>query len=163
MNRRNVLALTAAGLIGVCFGSARADETWKFREVLHATFAQTQDIGDIDGHAAGLARFSGIASFPDGTIGTGYFVATTDYTKGTGAFSVYNNLTMKDGSVLWYKTAGTATVEGTTTLFQGTATVLGGKGRFEGAKGDGTITGARIAPLAVGADLYLDLVINIKK
>jgi hypothetical protein len=70
---------------------------------------------------------------------------------------------MKDGSVLWYKTAGTAAVEGTTTLFQGTATVLGGKGRFEGAKGDGTITGARIAPLAVGADLYLDLVINIKK
>jgi hypothetical protein len=66
MNRRSVLALTAAGLIGFCCGSARADETLKFREVLHATFAQTQDIGDIDGHAAGLARFSGIASFPDG-------------------------------------------------------------------------------------------------
>jgi hypothetical protein len=55
------------------------------------------------------------------------------------------------------------TVERTTTLFKGTATVLGGKGRFEGAKGDGTGTGARLTPLAAGADLYNDLVINVRR
>jgi hypothetical protein len=67
------------------------------------------------------------------------------------------------GSMLWYKTNGTTTVDGTTSLFKGTVTVLGGTGKFEGAKGDGTVTGARLVPLAAGADLYNDLVINLTK
>ena len=71
-------------------------------------------IGDIDGHAALLSRFSGIASFPDGTVGTTYFISGNDYIKGARTFSVYNNLTLQDGSVLWYKTNGTTTVDGTT-------------------------------------------------
>ena len=143
--------------------AARADETVKFRSILHATSVQSQDVGDVDGHTMSLSRYSGLTSFPDGTTGTGYFVATTDYTKGAGTFSVYNNLTLSDGSVLWYKGTGTTTTDGTTSRFQGTVTVLGGKGKYEGAKGDGTLTGARTVPLALGADLYNDLVINIKK
>jgi hypothetical protein len=94
-----------------------------------------------------VVRFSGLASFPDGTVGTAYFVGAFDYTKGAGPFSVYYNVTLNDGSVLWYKATGTAAVEGTKTLFNGTVSVLGGKGRFEGAKGDGTINGARLTPL----------------
>ena len=42
---------------------------------MHATSVQSQDIGDIDGHAALLARFSGLASFPDGAVDTTYFIA----------------------------------------------------------------------------------------
>jgi hypothetical protein len=164
MNRRNVLGVTAAGLISFCATNiAWADETVKFRSIMHATSVQSQDIGDVDGHAALIARFSGLASFPDGTVATTYFVSANDYTKGAGTFSVYNNLTFADGSVLWYRTNGTATVNGATSVFNGTVSVLGGKGKWEGAKGDGTITGARLVPLAAGADLYLDLVINIKK
>lgn len=144
-------------------GTAQADEVLKFRSIMHAISVQSQEIGDVDGHAALVGRFSGLATFPDGTVGTTYFVATNDYTKGAGTFSVYNNLTLKDGSVLWFKTNGTTTVEGTTSVFNGTVTVLGGKGRFEGAKGDGTVTGSRFVPLASGADLYNDLVINVKK
>jgi hypothetical protein len=41
--------------------------------------------------------------------------------------------------------------------------VLRGMGRFEGAKGDGTLMGVRVTPLATDADLYLDVVINVKK
>jgi hypothetical protein len=165
MNRHSsLLGLMAAGLIASCAASnARADEMVKFRAIMHATSVQTQEVGDADGHLSGLGRFSGLASFPDGSIGTTYFIASTDYTKGAGTFSVYQNLTLNDGSVLWFKNTGTATVEGTTTLFKGTVTVLGGKGKFEGAKGDGTITGARLVPLATGADLYNDFVINVKK
>jgi len=159
-----MLTLSTAALLflGV-FGNARADETLKFRATMHSTFVQSQEVGDVDGHVLGVARFSGLASFPDGTVGTSYFVGASDYIKGAGTFSVYQNLTLNDGSVLWFKNAGTATVEGTTTLFKETVTVLGGKGRFEGAKGDGTVTGARLTPLAVGADLYYDIVINVKK
>jgi hypothetical protein len=131
-NRRSMLSVTAAGLISFCAAAtARADETLKFRQFMHATSAQSLDVGDVDGHAMSLVRFTGLASFPDGSVGTAYFSAATDYTKGAGPFSVYQNLTLNDGSVLWYKTAGTATVDGTKTLFVGTITVLGGKGRFE--------------------------------
>ena len=165
MNRHSTLtSLTAAGLIGLyASGNALADETVKFREIMHATSVQSQDVGDVDGHAPALVRFSGLASFSDGTVGTTYFVGTTDYTRGTGTYSAYHNITLADGSVLWSKWIGTTTAEGTISRIQGTFSVLGGKGRFEGAKGDGTVSGARLAPLATGADLYLDLVINVKK
>jgi hypothetical protein len=164
MNLRGLFSLTAAGLIGILAASnARADEVLKFRTVMHATSAQSQDIGDVDGHTSTLARFSGLASFPDGTVGTSYFTTTTDYIKGSGTFSVYQNVTLNDGSTLWFKTAGNATVEGTTTLLKGTIIVLGGKGRFEGVKGDGTVSGTRLTPLAAGAELYNDIVINVKK
>jgi hypothetical protein len=164
MNRRIVLTLTAVALLWFDrSGIAQADEMVKFRTITHTTFAQSQDIGDVEGHVASLVRFSGLASFPDGTVGAAYFTAATDYTKGAGTFSLYHNLTLDDGSVLWYKAAGTATVDGTKTHFAGTVTVLGGKGRFEGAKGDGSLTGTRYNPLVVGAQLVSDYTINIKK
>jgi hypothetical protein len=163
MNRRSILTLVTAL---ICLGASsysRADETLKFRAILHATFVESQEVGDVDGHKMSLSRYSGLASFPDGATGISYFVATTDYIKGGGTFLVYNNLTLNDGSVLWWKSTGTTTMDGTTSRFQGTVAVLGGKGKYEGATGDGTLTGARTVPLAAGADLYNDFVINIKK
>jgi hypothetical protein len=143
---------------------ARADEVLKFRVVMHATFVQTHEVGDVDGHTLGLTHYSGLASFADGSVGTANFTATTDYTKGSGTALAYNNLTLKDGSVLWYKQSGTARLEGTTTIFpEAPLSVLRGTGRFEGAKGDGTVSGARLTPLAAGAELYADIVINVKK
>jgi hypothetical protein len=100
---------------------------------------------------------------PDGTTGTGYFVGVGDYTKGAGPAFTYTNATFDDGSVLWFKQTQATKVEGTKSLLQGTVSVLGGKGKFEGARGEGTFTGARTVPLAAGADLYFDYVINAKK
>ena len=155
--------LMIAGLIVCAAGIAQADETLKFRTIVHATSVQSQDVGDVDGHLISVGRFSGLASFPDGTVGTTYFVFVTDYIKGSGTFSTYNNLTLNDGSVLWYKLIGTTKVEGTISRSQGTVTVLGGTGKYEGAKGDGTLTGVRVPGLATGVDRYDDLVINVKK
>jgi hypothetical protein len=164
MKRRSMLTLWTVALLCLgAFSNALADETLKFRSIQHAISAQSQEVGDVDGHVLGVGRNSGLASFPDGTVGTSYTVATTDYIKGAGTFSGYYNLTLNDGSVLWLKGDGTTTVNGTTSLFKGTVTVLGGKGRFQGAKGDGTLTGSRMVPLATGADLYNDVVVNIKK
>jgi hypothetical protein len=143
---------------------ARADEVLKFRIFSHANAVQTQDVGDVDGHTMSVVRFSGLASFPDGSVGTINYTGTTDYIKGAGTTLTYFNLSMKDGSVLWYKVTGTAKLEGTTTIFpDASLSVLRGTGRFEGAKGDGTGSGARLTPLAAGAELYLDFVINVKK
>ena len=152
--------LTLAGVTAV--RSAQAEDL-EFREVMHATSVQTQDIGDVEGHVVGIVRFSGIASFQDGSTALASFVAQTDYVKGAGTNSTYSNLTFDDGSVLWYRANGTAAPDGPRTLFKGTITVLGGKGRFAGAKGEGGYTGARIGPLATGADLFLDQMITVKK
>lgn len=141
----------------------KADETIRLRMITHVTWAQSQNIGDMDGHVASLARFSGLAFFPDNTVGTVYFVAATDYANGAGAFTLYPILTFPDGSILWIKSIGMGTVDGETTRFVGTAAVLGGKGRFDGATGDGTLTGTRYTPLSVGADLVSDYTIDVKK
>ena len=116
----------------------------------------------MDGHAASLARFSGLAFLPDGTVGTVYFTSLADYTNGAGTFTLFPILTFDDGSALWLKSIGTGTVDGAKTYFVGTLTVVGGKGRFGGAKGDGTLTGTRYTPLSVGADLVSDYAVNIK-
>lgn len=164
MLRQNMLALLAAAF--TCLApsvGAMADELLKFRLVLHSTFAQSQDVGDVNGHVVTVVRFSGLASFPDGTVGTASYVGMFDYIKGAGPWSVYQNVTFEDGSALWYKGAGTVVPEGTKTLINGTLSVIGGKGQFDGAKGDGMVIGARLTPLSVGADLYTDVTINLKK
>jgi hypothetical protein len=142
---------------------ARADEVVKFRYVGHATSIQSQEVGDVDNHVLILARWSGIALLPDESAGNLYWTVLSDYTKGVGSFSSYVNLTFKDGSVLWYKATGTGKPEGATSQFLGSVSVLGGKGRFDGAKGDGTLSGARIGPPETGSNQYGELVINVKK
>jgi hypothetical protein len=145
--------------------SARADETLKYRQITHATNVQTIDVGDVDGHLLGVNRQSGIVSFPDGSVATAYFTAVTDYVKGSGtAIVVYTNVTFEDGSVLWMKGTNATVAEGDKSIVsKGAVTVIGGKGRYAGATGDGTFSGARLAPLATGADLYLDYTVNLKK
>jgi hypothetical protein len=162
MLRRTTIILAAvAGLGALC--PAQADEMIETRIVMHVTSVQTQDVGDVDGHVLGVVRASGIALFQDGSTAAAFFVAQNDYVKVSGTNSTYNNLTFDDGSVLWYRAIGMATADGARTILRGTITVLGGKGRFAGAKGEGGFNGARLAPLASGADLFLDQMINVKK
>jgi hypothetical protein len=142
--------------------NVQTDETLKFRLVTHVITAQSLDVGDVDGHAASLARFAGLAFFPDGTVGTVCFVSLADYTNGAGTFTLFPILTFDDGSVLWIRSVGTGTIDGAKTHFVGTLTVVGGKGRFDGAKGDGTLTGTRYTPLSVGADLVSEYIVNIQ-
>ncbi len=164
MSRQATILFAALALAGPgALRPVQADEMLETRIVMHVTSLQTQDVGDVEGHVMGLIRSSGIASFQDGSTATAFLVAQTDYVKGSGTVSNYSNLTFDDGSVLWYKAAGTATADGARTIFRGTITVIGGKGRFAGAKGEGGYTGARTGQLASGADLFLDQMINVKK
>jgi hypothetical protein len=65
-----------------------ANNTLKVRMVTHVTSIQSLDIGDVEGHAASLARFSGLAFQMDDTIGTVSFVSLADYTRGAGTFTL---------------------------------------------------------------------------
>jgi hypothetical protein len=167
MNRRSVLTMMAVGVIGFCASSiARADEAVKFRMFLHATSVQPQEVADVDGHVLYVGHYSGLASFSDGSVGPGTLTFTGDYVKGAGTFSAYFSVTPSKESTLWIKVDGTAKPEGTTTVFpEAPATVVGGSGRFEGAKGDGTfMRGVRFTPLpGVPAELWNEFVINVKK
>ena len=90
-------------------------------------------------------------------------ISSLDLTKGSGTLAGYYTLSFNDGSALWFKFSGTTKVEGTKSMLQGTATVIGGKGRYEGAEGEGTWEGARIGSPAAGAIGYIDNVFNIRK
>ena len=157
-------ALALSALI-VTTGLARADELLKFRIFMHITGVQTQEVPDVDGHTMSVIKFSGLASFSDGAVGTATLVATTDYIKGSGTFSNYVTVASKDGSTITYKMINApAKTEGAVTTFpEAPLSVVRGTGKWEGAKGDGSQNGARLTPLASGAELYADAVINLKK
>jgi hypothetical protein len=138
-----------------------ARRTLGFRMVTHVSMAQSLEVGDVEGHSLSLARFSGVALFPDGTTATASFVSTTDYVHGAGSFTLFPILSFDDGSVLCLQSTGTGTVDGAKTRFVGKTKVIGGKGRFAGAKGEGTLTGTRYTPLSVGADLVSDYMVEL--
>jgi hypothetical protein len=54
---RRIIMCAAAGALFI--SAAKANETLKFRIVGHATSFQSQDVGDVNGHASVLARLSG--------------------------------------------------------------------------------------------------------
>jgi hypothetical protein len=144
---------------------AKADETLIVHYAAHLTApANVQTIGDADGHAMGLGHVSGLLISADGSVGgTIDFTVANDYVRGAGPWTAYVALTFNDGSVIWYKATGSTKVDGARQVFTGPITVLNGKGRFENAKGDGTVSGARIGSPETGADQYGEIVINIKK
>jgi hypothetical protein len=161
---RIILAVALASILGV---PAKADETVKWRHVHYATSNQTQQVGDANGHILGLNRLSGMAFFPDGSIGTSLVVGTYDAVLGVGSSgSGYYTVNFPDGSSLWLTFTGTTKYLASGKFEnKGASIVIGGKGRFEGAKGEGTFEG-QATPAAVTGDPpigYIDNVINIKK
>jgi hypothetical protein len=160
------LILTVCCLIGSFAQSivARADEVVKFRMITHATSVQSQDVGDVDGHIVAVGRYSGLATFPDDSVGTASFTFTIDYINGAGTFLSYYNVMLKDGSSLWWKGTGQAKPEGTATVYpEHPISVLHGTGIFEGVKGNGSQTAVRVTPLSAGADLYADVILNVSR
>jgi hypothetical protein len=160
--RSLLLAITALSVIET---SALADETLKYRTVYYTTSVQSQNIPDADGHIVGIVHAVGIATFPDGSTATDNFTTVVDYTKGSGPIALsYGDITFNDGSVLFTKSIGATITEGQRSTFKGTMTIISGRGRFAGAKGDGTFAGERFQPQpGAGAQLYNDFIINVKK
>jgi hypothetical protein len=143
----------------------KADEALKFHYTARLTApASVQAADDIDAHVMALFRLSGVLLSLDGlAAGTMHWVGTNDLVKGVGPYRANGTLTSNDGSVLWYLSTGSQKLDGGKATYTGPITVIGGKGRFEGAKGDRTVSGARISPVETGGDNFGELVINIKK
>jgi hypothetical protein len=152
-------------LVAIFVVPAKADETLKYRTVQHFASVQIQQVGDVNGHILGLVRIPGIASFPDGSTATSLVIGTYDSVSNSGGSgSGYSTLHFDDGSELWFKYSGTFKYTNPKVPQIGTFTVIGGKGRYAGAKGEGTYTGEGTGPAANGEAMqYIDNLINIKK
>jgi hypothetical protein len=165
MKVRTIFAAFAL-VAAVCFGNwAKADETLKYRLIMHITQIQTLEVGDVEGHTMSVLHYSGLASFADGSVGTANLTAETDYIKGSGTFTAYYTVALKDGSTITYKsTNAPARLDGSITNFpEAPVSIVRGSGRFNGATGDGAGSGQRLTPLTVGAELYIDVTLNVKK
>jgi hypothetical protein len=160
---RKVLLVTVA--LRAISTAAFADETLKYRLVQHVVAIQQMSAPDADGHNLGIVQLAGVISLQDGTVAQWNGTGALDYINGTGPYTVYMTLTFSDGSALFVKEEGKTTTEGGKGTLTGVDTILGGKGRYAGAKGDGSGVGYRVTnpsgPVA-GAGLYADVVLNIK-
>jgi hypothetical protein len=157
---KSILFVTAALLIPA---TTHADETLKVRTSLHYVKAEAYSVGDMDGHAMLIGYATGIASFTDGSVGTTTLTTYGDYIKGSGAIPLLNSsITTSDGSTVWFKASGETVNKGARSEYQGPIVVISGTGKFAGAKGEGTFSGARLQPFSSGAELYSDIVINLK-
>ena len=139
----------------------RAIESLHFRMITHVTASLTHEVGDVDDHRLSLSTFSGLAIFADGIVAKVQFHSIADYIAGAGAFTLYPVIRFDDDSVLFLRSSGTGTADGARTNFTGTNTVIGGRKRFEGVHGDGTLTGVRYTPLSEGADLVSEYSVNL--
>jgi hypothetical protein len=157
--KRTLFALAFAGIFAL---PAKADETVKWRHVQHYASNQSQQVG-FNGHTLGVIRMPGIAFFPDGSIGTSLVIGTYDVVPNSGSTGGgYYSVTFADGSELWLKWTGDNKTISGKMIGKGTAIVIGGRGRYVGAKGEGTYEGEMVQPGPEGIQ-YIDNVINIKK
>ena len=143
-------------LIGVCFAAFTTPtcaETMKYKAYTYSAKTERVLIGDVEGHALGLAVRRGILVFENGENGTELQVVTSDQVKGTGPILLYATITFTDGSTIIVKSQGAlgGTALAATTTSESTGEIVKGTGRFEGIRGTYTRR-QKYFPLEKGED-----------
>jgi hypothetical protein len=70
----------------------------KWRHVQHAVEFHSVEVSDAKGHILNTLHAIGVASFPDGSVGSTAGFGLTDTTNGSGTIQGYFILTTVDGS-----------------------------------------------------------------
>jgi hypothetical protein len=129
----------------------------KGQVVYHVVKAEVIKVDDVPGHVIGIVDFRGLNLLDTGEIATWTTKVMFDYTNGNGTHWANTQTTFEDGSITRTKGQGTTTsLPSGVSEFKGTYNYIGGTGRWEGIKGEGTYSGKRMAPLTPGgpADCY---------
>jgi len=161
-SRATAIGLIVAVFLLTSFSHAIA-ETMKFRAAIFHKKAEIIEVGDVEGHIMGVGEAPALASFENGEVAAAKLNWFADYTKGEGITQAYTRLTFEDGATIDYKYTATTRLDpsGKGSLFKSQSLeILRGTGRFAGIKGGGKFTGKRIAPLGVGARLYVDTILT---
>jgi hypothetical protein len=137
---------------------AHAQDLGTSRRVQGTAAATNVEVGDVPGHVVGVVEFKGLTFFADGEIATHSNPATFDLTNGSGPHQGYVVHYFDDGSTSIERYRGEArlSADGKRTIVEGTFKCVGGTGRFEGLKGEGTYRGERLGALRTGDYVYVD-------
>lgn len=100
-------------------------------------------IGEDKGHGIGAYESMGITYHGDGKISTYVNKGTYDWNNAAGKSQGYILRTFEDGSTYKAQYQGQSKLDGKVTIWSGTWTILGGTGKYEGVKGEGTYQGRR--------------------
>lgn len=157
MWRSRALTLLAAACLFVP-ALAPAQDLGTSRRVQGTARVTTVEVGDVPGHIVGVVEFKGLTFFADGEIATHSNPATFDLTNGSGPHQGYLVHYFDDGSTSIERYQGEArlSADGKRTTITGTFQCIGGTGRFEGLKGEGTYRGERLGALQTGDYVYVD-------
>jgi hypothetical protein len=142
-----------------------ADEKIMGRVVAHYTKMETMEVGDVPGHVLGIAQQSGLMFYSTGEVAKKAATFHFDLMKGKGSFVDYSLYTDQDGSTRFVKATGTAgpSGDGKKFVIEGTFECIGGTGKYEGDKGNGTFKGERVGEIKTGGDAYYDFTMNCRK
>ena len=154
-----VLAATLLTAVFISTAYARTENA-NARQVFHIVKSEMVEVGDKPGHYVGYIHNCGLLFLDDGEVATVDGWYTFDYTNGSGIFSGYGKTVFDDGSTQLTrieKGNTTAIQGGKVSLLEGAYEYVGGSGRFQGLKGNGTFSGKRVGPVESGADGYTDL------
>jgi hypothetical protein len=159
MWRVPALALFAASGLTVP-ALADAQDLGTSRRVQGTAEVTTIEVGDVPGHVIGVVQFKGLTFFAGGEVATHANPAAFDLTNGSGPHRGYVVHHFDDGSTSIERYQGEArlSADGKRTVVEGTFECIGGTGRFEGLKGEGTYQGERLGALQTGDYVYVDTI-----
>ena len=128
------------------------------RRVQGTTKITTIEVGDVSNHVVGVVEFKGLTFFANGEVATYSNPATFDLTNGSGPHQGYVVHYFDDGSTSIERYQGEAklSADGKRATVTGTFQCVGGTGRFDGLKGQGTYRGERLGALRTGDFVYVD-------
>jgi hypothetical protein len=137
---------------------APAQDLGTSRRVQSTAEIKTVEVGDVPGHVVGVVQFKGLTFFADGEIATHSNPAMFDLTNGSGPHRGYVVHHFDDGSTSIERYQGEArlSADGKRTVVEGSFECIGGTGRFEGLRGEGTYRGERLGALQTGDYVYVD-------
>ena len=142
------------GIIGILFIAAlllmpatqAGAETVKYNYTSQMTKLEFTVFPDVKGHVVGVFERRGVAIF-ENEVAALELWGTFDYIKKQGPWEGYARITFKDGSTFTHKFQGASNLapDGTK-LLKGKGEYIKGTGRFEGIKGEFSLTGREITP-----------------
>lgn len=162
MKRWALIFVMLLSVIVVLVPIAQAADEHAGRLVQHTQKVEMKEVGDVPGHATGVAENYGLIFFSKGLsageIATTMSTTHFDIVNGKGTNTAERVNTYPDGSTLSLKIIGTQTPVdgGKRTAYEGSYEFTGGTGKYVGMEGKGTYKGERIGSPKTGSDAYFD-------
>lgn len=167
IRRKSKMTATLGVLIAIFLTAAlvmvpaaqAGEKTVKFKIAAPITKMEVVPVQDVKGHVIGLFERRGVAIYEKGETAAYHSRLTFDSIREKeGSYIGYADLSFADGSIIIWKFQGT--VWGSKPrLIKGTGQYINGTGRFEGIKGELSLSGKYVTPYtkdATKGDVVLD-------